>query len=129
MLAVSLLLIRLRLNAGVTSQHRILMHGFRVTRRTIATLDPWVAELVALHLPLRKEGGKGGSYYWRFRDENAHALLIGKLVRTVTGLRASLACADAGYTTETLTLLRVVSDCADEVIAIAEGLIEGRLKR
>ena len=44
----------------------------------------------------------------------------------VSGIRAAMLLADAGYVTETACLLRIVSDLALEAVAVAEGEIEGK---
>jgi hypothetical protein len=100
---------------------------FPTLRRIVAGFDPWIAALASPHLPFRKVPAAAGSYFWRFRDENAHALLVGKAVRIVTSLRGALLCADHRLNTEALSLLRMVSDFADEMIAVGEGLLESRL--
>ena len=128
MLRIRFYLIRPQVSFGVIPQHET-MKDFTITRRLVAGFEPWIAALVAPHLPFQKVPAKGGSYYWRFRDENAHALLVGKLVRAVTGLRGALVCVDASMTTEAFSLLRMVSDYADEVIAVSEGLVDGKLTK
>jgi hypothetical protein len=67
------------------------MNPFTTTREIAAGMDPWIAAFAANHLPLVRVPPQAGSYYWRFRDENAHALLVGKAVRIVTGTRGSIA--------------------------------------
>src|SRR5450759_1550075 len=100
------------------------MDDFPTIRKIVSGLDPWIAALARPHFPFRRVPARRGSYYWRFRDENAHALLVGKAVRVVTSLRGALLCADNRLTTEALSLLRLVSDFADEMIAIGEGVME-----
>ena len=53
--------------------------------------------------------------------------MIGKAVRMVSGIRASLVLADLGFTTECASLLRMVSEFSQEILSVGEGLIEGRL--
>lgn len=100
--------------------------SFEITRSVIDRLDGWIAEITAPHLPLRREPD-GASFRWRFQEETAETLQLGKSVRAVTAIRAALLLADNGYTTEAGSLLRTVSDFCHEIIAIGEGLVEGRL--
>jgi hypothetical protein len=44
----------------------------------------------------------------------------------ISGIRAALMLADAGYTVECFSLLRMVMEFAQEIIAIAEGQLEER---
>ncbi len=94
-------------------------------RQLIDRLDGWVNNLAAPLMPLRvvPEGDK----YLRleFRLHIPHAVMVGKLVRAVSGTRAALALADLGYVAECGALLRMVSDFCTEVSAIAEMLNRG----
>ena len=64
-------------------------------------------------------------FQWRFREKNERALLVGKAIRMVSGLRAAFMLAELGYIAESGTLLRTVSDFANEVISICEGYAKG----
>jgi hypothetical protein len=69
----------------------------------------------------------GATFRWRFRDETGASLQVGKAVRATSALRSALLLADSGYTTEAASLLRIASDFGQEIVAIGEGLLEGRL--
>jgi hypothetical protein len=101
---------------------------FTTTRGIIDSLDEWIAEFTAPHLPLDKQA-VDDSYEWRFREETPEVLQLGKAVRAVTSIRGALLLADQGYTTEAGSLLRMTSDFAHEIIAVGEGLVEGRLTK
>ena len=60
-----------------------------------------------------------------FRLHGPRAVMVGKLVRAVSGLRGALLVAEAGYVTECAALLRMVSDYCTEVSAIGEALYKG----
>jgi hypothetical protein len=95
---------------------------FIATRTVIDQLDGWIAAFAGKHEFRRDADGD-----WKFVNETPEALQLGKAVRAVTSLRAALILADNGYTTEAGSQLRIASDIAHEIIAIGEGLLEGRL--
>jgi hypothetical protein len=97
-----------------------------VTRQTIESLDRWLESLVKPLLPLQRVPQDGG-FHWEFNEQTPRALQVGKAVRMISGIRAALLLADSGYTVECLCLLRTVSDFAQEILAVAEGLMEERL--
>lgn len=94
-------------------------------KQLIDRLDGWVNDLAAPLMPPRvvPEGDK----YVRleFRQHIPHAVMVGKLVRAVGGIRAALVLAELGYVAECAALLRTVSDFCTEVSAIAEALNRG----
>lgn len=94
-------------------------------RQLIDRLDGWVNNLAAPLMPPRvvPEGNK--HLRLEFRLHTPHAVLVGKLVRAVSAIRAALALADLGYVAECAALLRTVSDFCTEVSAIAEALNRG----
>ena len=96
--------------------------GFPVTRSTIDELDGWVHRLAAPLLPPQriKRRGRAG-FRWRFRDETAYVLMVGKAVRMVSGIRAAMLLIDNGFVAEAASLVRIVSDLALEIVAVAEG--------
>ena len=100
---------------------------FPVSRKIIARLDEWLAAFAAPLLPARRVPIQNGNFQWEFKEQTPEVLQVAKAVRMITGIRAALFLADNGFTTECATLLRVVSECSHEIIAIGEGLIEGRL--
>lgn len=90
-------------------------------------MDAWIDAFTTWHLPFRRERHSGGGFDWRFTAETPEALQLGKAVRAVTSIRGALLLADQGLTTEAGSLLRTTSDFAHEIIAVAEGVIEGRM--
>jgi hypothetical protein len=98
-----------------------------VSRGIIARLDTWLTILAAPFLPLVRVPEEGGRFHWEFHEKRPETLMIGKAVRMVSGIKASLLLADIGFTTECVSLLRMVSEFSQEIISVAEGLVEGRL--
>ena len=101
---------------------------FPVTRRTMDLLDGWVMALASPLLPLQEvlvELHHIRGFRWEFREETERALLVGKAVRMVSGIRVALNLADMGYIAECGTILRTVSDFANEIFSICEGCIKG----
>jgi hypothetical protein len=103
--------------------------GFPLTRATMDRLDNWLMELAASLLPLKEtpvhlEHVSGVVY--QFREESERALVIGKAVRMVSGIRAAMLLADQGYISECGTILRTVADFADEIICICDGVKSGQ---
>src|SRR5438128_919589 len=94
-------------------------------RDVIDRLDGWIDELVAPLMPLRTLPRDDGYVRLEFRLHLPHTVMVGKLVRAASGLRAAMALADLGYITESGTLLRAVSDFCMEVKAIGEALHRG----
>jgi hypothetical protein len=102
---------------------------FAVTRRVLAGLDEWLTELAAPLVPLKAvpAGPLGsGGFRWAFREETERALVIGKSVRMISGIRAAFILVDLGYITECGTILRTVSDFAAEIFSICEGVRSGK---
>jgi len=102
--------------------------GFPLTRATMDRLDVWLMELAAPLLPLKQtplhlEHMSGVLY--EFREESERALVIGKGVRMVSGIRAAMLLADQCYISECGTILRTVADFADEIICICDGVKSG----
>ena len=60
-----------------------------------------------------------------FRQHIPHAVMIGKCIRAVSGIRAALVLADLGYVAECAALLRMVSDFCTEITAVREALNRG----
>jgi hypothetical protein len=102
---------------------------FPVTRRVLAKLDEWLNELAAPLVPLKEVPAGppgGGGFRWAFREETERALVIGKSVRMVSGIRAAFILVDLGFVTECGTILRTVSDFAAEIFSICEGIRSGK---
>jgi hypothetical protein len=98
--------------------------GFPVTRSTMDEFDGWVQRLATPLLPARRVP-YGASFRWQFREEAAYVLLVAKSVRMVSGIRAAMLLADNGFVAESACLLRIVSDLATEIAAVAEGELRG----
>jgi hypothetical protein len=101
------------------------MANIDVTREVINRLDEWVNALARPLLPLVATREPTGDYRLQFREEGPPALLVGKLVRAVSGIRAALVLADSGFITEAGALLRIVSDFCTEVDAVSHAVHSG----
>lgn len=102
--------------------------AFPVTERVLAKLDEWLSELAAPLLPLKMVPAgppEANGFRWAFREETERALVIGKSVRMISGIRAAFILVDLGYVTECGTLLRTVSDFSSEITSITEGVRSG----
>lgn len=91
----------------------------------IEQLDGWVNELAEPLMPPRLVPEGSDRLRLEFREHIPHAVMIGKLVRAVSGLRGALVLAEAGFVAECAGLLRMVSDFCIEVVAIGEALKRG----
>ena len=98
-----------------------------VSRGIIDRLDTWLTLLAAPFLPLVRIPEDDGTFHWEFGEKRAETLMVGKAVRMVSGIKVSLLLADIGFTTECVSLLRMVSDFSKEIVSMGEGLVEGRL--
>lgn len=67
-----------------------------------------------------------GGFRWRHAETNERTLVVTKLVRAASGLRAAMLLIDQGHTVEAVALLRTVADFATETQLISEGILEGR---
>lgn len=96
-----------------------------LARDLIDRLDNWVNELASPLLPPRSL--LEGTQYIRlqFRYQTPWAVMVGKLVRAASGIRAAMTLADQGFITESGALLRMVFDFCTEVTAIGEALKSG----
>lgn len=102
--------------------------AFPVTKQVLAQLDEWLSELAAPLLPLKKVPAgppEANGFRWAFREETERALVIGKSVRMISAIKAAFILLDQGYVTECGTLLRTVSDFANEIASITEGVRSG----
>ena len=94
-------------------------------RDLVDQLDEWVNTLAAPLMPPKSVAEGGNRIRLEFRQHIPHSVMIGKSVRAVSGLRAALALAEAGYVAESAALLRMVSDFCTEITAIGEALNRG----
>ncbi len=85
----------------------------------------WVNDLATPLMPPRIVTDGDDHIRLEFRQHIPHAVMIGKSVRAVSGIRAALILADLGYLTECGALLRMVSDFCIEVTAVGEALNAG----
>jgi len=97
-----------------------------VTREIADKLDDLLRELAAPLPPPIRTAVTGQEFRWEHVDQTPLVLLIAKTVRMVSGIRASLMLADAGFVTESASLLRMISDFQTEVVAIATGMLSGK---
>lgn len=88
-------------------------------------LDAWATRLVGPALPLRKTPVGTDAFRLDFRQQIPHSVMLGKLVRAVSGLRGARVLAESGYVTECAVVLRVVSDFCAEISVIGHCLHEG----
>src|SRR5687768_5519984 len=102
------------------------MAELNLTRNVISRLDAWVNELARPLLPLQAIRESDGGMRVAFTNASPHALMVGKLVRAVSGIRAALLLVDSGFVAESAALLRMVSDFCSEVNAVAEGVHSGK---
>jgi hypothetical protein len=104
--------------------------AFPVTERVLSQLDEWLNEVAVPLLPLKMVPvgpQDDNGFRWAFREETKRALVVGKAVRMISAIRAAFILVDLGYVTECGTLLRTVSDFANEIASITEGVRSGTL--
>jgi hypothetical protein len=102
---------------------------FPVMREVMGMLDEWIVAFAGplgppLPIPV-KAGTLESGFRWEFREHSERALLVGKAVRCVSGIRASLLLADHGFIEECGSILRTVSDFTYEILSICDGLQTG----
>jgi hypothetical protein len=100
---------------------------FETTRSVLGQLDDWLTCLALPHLPPQEVAEPAGEFHWEFAEQTPVNLQVGKAVRMVSAIHAAMLLAEQGYSTECASLLRMVSDFSQEIIAIGEGILEGRL--
>ena len=89
-------------------------------RELIERLGGWANELAVPLMPPRVVSEGDDRHRLEFRQHNPHAVMVGKLIRAVSGLHGALFLAEAGYVAECGALLRTVLT-SEEVSAIGEG--------
>ena len=89
-----------------------------VAAEILNRLDSWVNALAAHLDPPRRLPESDGSFRLEFTQQSPHVMMIGKLVRAVSGLHGALVLAKAGYITECAVVLRTVSDFCTEIETI-----------
>lgn len=103
------------------------MTPFLLARETIERLGSWLHSLAGPLLPAVPVPEGNETFRWEFAEATPQALMVGKAVRMVSGIRAALLLADSGYTVDSASVLRLVSDFATEIQAVGEGLRRGKL--
>ena len=88
-------------------------------------LDGWANQLVTPALPLRVTRDSDDAIRLEFRQQIPESVMIGKLVRAVSGLRGALILAETGYIAECGAVLRIVSDLCTEISVIGLALDRG----
>ena len=88
-----------------------------VAAEILNRLDSWVNELAAHLDPPRRL--PDGSFRLEFTQQSPDAVMVGKLVRAVSGLHGALVLAEAGYITECAVVLRTVTDFCTEISTVA----------
>ena len=86
-----------------------------VAAEILNRLDSWVNELAAHLDPPRRLPESDGSFRLEFTQQSPSTVMVGKLVRAVSGLHGALVLAKAGYITECAVVLRTVSDFSTEI--------------
>ncbi len=70
-----------------------------------------------------------GRQTFRFGEQTAETLVVAKLARIASGLRAALLLAEAGLFQEQSSLCRLVDEYQEDVAFFALGMAEGKLTR
>ncbi len=96
-----------------------------LARVVLDKLDGWANQLAAPALPLRVTPDGDDAIRLEFRQEIPESVMIGKLVRAVSGLRAALLLAEVGHVAESAAVLRTVSDFCTEISVIGLALDQG----
>jgi hypothetical protein len=96
-----------------------------LAREILDKLDHWTNQLLAPALPLRVIPDGDDAVRLEFRQQIPESVMIGKLVRAVSGLRAALLLAESGHVTECAAVLRIVSDLCTEISVIGFALDQG----
>jgi hypothetical protein len=94
-------------------------------REIFDKLDGWTNQLMAPALPLRVTHEGDDAVRLEFRQQIPESVMLGKVVRAVSGLRAAILLAEAGHVTECAALLRMVSDLCTEILVIGFALDRG----
>ena len=88
-------------------------------------LDGWANSLVSPALPLRATPEGESEVRLEFKQQIPQSVMIGKLIRAVSGLRGAFVLAEAGHITECAAVLRIVSDLCTEISTIGLSLHRG----
>jgi hypothetical protein len=97
-----------------------MLMDFPVTRRMLISVADWFILLVQPFLPLKKVPLDDG-FHWDFEEHSARTVILGKVVRIISGLRGAMILADLGYVTECSTILRIIDDFIFEIEFLVDG--------
>ncbi|MBY0504799.1 MAG: hypothetical protein K2X03_12870 [Bryobacteraceae bacterium] len=81
-------------------------------------MTAWVGALAKPFTPPKEVPVGDDGYNLEFWDKRSETVMLGKLVRAMSGMNAAVHLAEIGYVTECGALLRVVSDLCDEISTI-----------
>jgi hypothetical protein len=85
-------------------------------------MTSWVAVLAKPFTPPKEIPYGDDGLLLEFWDKRPETVMLGKLVRAVSGMNAAMHLAEIGYVTECGALLRIVSDLCQEISTIAMAL-------
>lgn len=91
----------------------------------LSQLDDWIEKLARPIVPPRQIDEGEDNFRLEFQQHLPHTVMIGKLVRAASGIRAAFALSESGYVTESGAILRIVSDLCAEIGAIGRALNRG----
>lgn len=91
----------------------------------LGRLDGWVEQLARPIVPPRLAELDDNSARLELKQHLPHTVMIGKLVRIASGIRAAFVLSENGFVTESGAILRIVSDFCTEVGAIGGALHRG----
>ena len=94
-------------------------------RDIFGKLDGWATSLVTPVLPFLATPVGDEAIRLDFRQQIPQSVMLGKLVRAVSGLRGALVLAESGYITECASLLRIMSDFSTEIAVIGLSIHDG----
>lgn len=101
------------------------MADFTLGRSVIDQIEGWARQLAAPLLPLREVPEGDAEIRLEFQEHIPHAVMVGKCIRAVSGIRAAHVLAEVGYVAECAALLRIVSDFCTEITAVGKALNRG----
>ena len=88
----------------------------------LSEMNRWMTPLAKPFTPPREVPVGEDGMLLEFCDKRPETVMVGKLVRAVSGINAAMHLAEIGYVTECGALLRVVSDLSEEIFTIGMAL-------
>jgi len=88
----------------------------------LSDIAHWVTVLARPVPPPRMVLVGDDSFRLEFQDTKPETVMIGKLVRAVSGVKAAMHLAEIGFVTECGCILRVVGDLCEEIMTISAAL-------